>query len=386
MNKLVPFICLLLLFMSSCDGNSDEQKPEDNFVISGLVKDAGNTMIYLEALSQQGAISVASGKTDASGKFELTGNVPGMGLYQLRLGEAQDRAIPLPIVPKDHIKINTSFSEFAVKPNVSGTKWSKTMNEYMDRFSVFASSQQELQSMQGKVTEEEIMTRYLELRKPVDEFSVRKMQEDPSSPFNIILSSSVSPNMGFKYWDPKSLDVLMVVAEAYLQKYEGSPIAATMENQVYQIEMAYQEYLANNSGSKPAPEIALKNPEGKEIKLSSLRGKYVLIDFWASWCGPCRQENPNVVRLYNKYKDKGFTVFSVSLDKEAKAWKQAIISDGLVWPNHVSDLLHWNSPMPALYGFNGIPHTVLVNKEGNIIATGLRGPSLEQKLVELFGK
>jgi thiol-disulfide isomerase/thioredoxin len=150
--------------------------------------------------------------------------------------------------------------------------------------------------------------------------------------------------------------------------------------------MAYEEFLASNGGGKVAPEIALKSPEGKVIKLSSLRGKYVLIDFWASWCGPCRKENPNVVRLYNKYKNKGFTVYSVSLDKDAAAWKGAIASDGLVWPNHVSDLLHWNSPMPALYGFQGIPYTVLVDKEGKIIATGLRGETLEQKLSELLDK
>jgi thiol-disulfide isomerase/thioredoxin len=381
------FLPVLLLLGCSGGGEAEEtEKPDDNFSVSGTIREAGNTTIYLEALSQQGAISVASAATDANGKFELKGNIPGMGLYQLRLGEAQDRAIPLPVAPKDNIRISTSFTDFAVKPNVSGTDWSATMNEYMALFAQFASSQQELQSMQGKASEDELMKRYMELRKPVDEFSVKKMKEDPASPFNIILSTSVSPNMGFKYWDPKSLDVLKLVAEAYLKKYEGSPIAANMENQVYQIEMAYDEYVANNSGSKLAPEIALKNPQGKVIKLSSLRGNYVLIDFWASWCGPCRQENPNVVRLYNKYKDKGFTIYSVSLDKDAEAWKRAITSDGLVWPNHVSDLLHWNSPMPALYGFNGIPYTVLIDKEGKIIATGLRGPSLEQKLVELLGK
>lgn len=212
------------------------------------------------------------------------------------------------------------------------------------------------------------------------------MKKDPENPFNIILSTTLSPNTGFKYWNPEFLDVLKIVAEAYLNKYDDSPIAATMENQVYQIEMAYEEYLATASGSKKAPEIALKSPQGKVIKLSSLRGKYVLIDFWASWCRPCRMENPNVVRLYKKYKDRGFTIYSVSLDQDAEAWKRAIASDGLEWPNHVSDLLGWNSSMPALYGFNGIPYTVMLDKEGNIIATGLRGATLEQKLVELLGK
>ena len=161
-----------------------------------------------------------------------------------------------------------------------------------------------------------------------------------------------------------------------------------------QIESAYNEYLVAESGSQAgttnesnmAPEIAMKNPAGKIIKLSSLRGKVVLLDFWASWCGPCRRESPNVLRLYKHYKDKGFTVFSVSLDEDAASWKQAIAKDGLIWPNHVSDLMGWKTPMTQLYQFESIPHTVLIDKEGKIIATGLRGESLEQKLKEIFSK
>jgi thiol-disulfide isomerase/thioredoxin len=134
------------------------------------------------------------------------------------------------------------------------------------------------------------------------------------------------------------------------------------------------------------PFTVLVNPEGKIISLSSLQGKVVLIDFWASWCAPCRKEMPNVVKLYNQYKDKGFTVYSVSLDEDPKAWKEAIKADGMTWPNHVSDLSGWKSPMPQLYGFQGIPYTVLVDKDGKILETGLRGKSLEQKLKELFSK
>jgi thiol-disulfide isomerase/thioredoxin len=100
------------------------------------------------------------------------------------------------------------------------------------------------------------------------------------------------------------------------------------------------------------------------LKFSDLKGKVVLIDFWASWCGPCRAENPNVVRLYEKYKNKGFTVFSVSLDDEKSKWKDAIRKDNLSWPTHVSDLKGWKSPVVTSYGFDGIPFTVLVNKEG----------------------
>ena len=124
-------------------------------------------------------------------------------------------------------------------------------------------------------------------------------------------------------------------------------------------------------------------PDGKIMDLSSLRGKYVLIDFWASWCGPCRKENPNVVRMYNKYKEKGFDILGVSLDNNKDKWKAAIAKDKLTW-HHISDLKGWSSALAKPYGVRGIPYTVLVNREGVIIAKKLRGAALEAKLKELF--
>ena len=132
-----------------------------------------------------------------------------------------------------------------------------------------------------------------------------------------------------------------------------------------------------------APEIALPDTQGKINKLSSLRGKYVLIDFWAAWCGPCRREAPNLVRIYNKYKEKGFEIYGVSLDRDKNSWLGAIESDNLDWV-HVSDLKYWQSDVVGLYGFSGIPYTVLIDREGKIIAKGLRGEQLENKLAEIF--
>lgn len=134
----------------------------------------------------------------------------------------------------------------------------------------------------------------------------------------------------------------------------------------------------------PAPEIALTDPTGKTIQLSSLKGQIVLIDFWASWCGPCRMENPNVVNTYKKYKEKGFAIYSVSLDNNKQNWLNAIQKDGLTWPSHVSDLKGWQSEGAAIYQVSAIPATFLIDKNGVIVAKNLRGAALEQKLAELL--
>lgn len=165
------------------------------------------------------------------------------------------------------------------------------------------------------------------------------------------------------------------IAKAYLTEFPNSIIA--------------KGYYASLPQAPPdigeeAPDIQLTDPDGNVIALSSLEGQIVLLDFWASWCGPCRRENPNVVKTYNEYKDQGFTVYSVSLDNNRQKWLGAIEKDGLTWNSHVSDLRGWKSAGAALYGVKSIPSTFLLDREGVIIAKNLRGARLENKLKEIL--
>jgi peroxiredoxin len=189
-------------------------------------------------------------------------------------------------------------------------------------------------------------------------------------------ASIVSAFVLYRYFSP-SLSADDIV------KYTALLDKSLAETQYVKLLKGLPSTLRGTAIGTQAPDFTLPNPEGKLVKLSDHFGKYLLVDFWAAWCVPCRRENPNIVRVFNKYKDKGFSVFGVSLDSKKDAWIQAIQKDGLNWPQ-VSDLLFWDSAPAKLYGIRGIPGNVLLDRSGKIIARNLRGEDLEKKLAELL--
>jgi thiol-disulfide isomerase/thioredoxin len=237
---------------------------------------------------------------------------------------------------------------------------------------------------------------------------VRNFVDTTANPLTAVLVSvqAVGGN-------PALMDVHQKAGKRLSDTFPGNSYVADYQEFIASVQKAAVNPGGNDfqfidaAGRQPAPEIKLPNPSGKEYALSDLKGKVVLLDFWASWCRPCRMENPNVVRIYNKYKDQGFTVYSVSLDgidsrqmamfqndskkiKEAldqqkQRWKEAIQQDGLIWDYHVSDLKKWECAPARLYGVNSIPRTFMIDKDGKIAAVNLRGAEqIEQTLQKLL--
>ncbi len=369
----VVLISVLSVVLISCGGKKEQVSPTGNY-ISGTLSNYDGRPVFLERLDPRTTKITDTIDVEEDGSFSLAPTVNEEGFYRVVVD--QSNFCRLILAPGDTVKINADFTalerSYSVEQSDESDRvaWlSKLILDYgikMDSLQKLLQKTQmtgDMVQMQNLYYAQQTMN--MEVGKELNDF----IEEDPSSLSSLSAVEKFDPNQDFEMY----------------RKVEDA-MKASKPNSIYAIELSKRldKIRSIQIGNVP-PDIILPNPNGDQVSLYSLRGKYVLIDFWASWCRPCRAENPNVVKAYKKYKDMGFEILGVSLDNSKKAWMSAIQQDELVW-KHCSDLGGWNSAAAMLYQVQSIPATFLLDPEGKILDRNLRGDALDARLEELLAQ
>jgi peroxiredoxin len=379
MSKLQALSFMLCALCITCSSGKEEDSKKDGegwFVtVKGKV-----------AFPQQGSITIQEIKDGSFGwqdTIQLKSNatflkkvkVTEPGYYRINFYGKQSVDL---ILYKSDLEVNVDGNNASGSAEVKGSPEIETIRKVQlmlqetDKLPEVAKMNEEFTAASQRGDQEKMMQiqqAYMTIAAQTQNKVAQYIKEQPASlgVINLLQNNTLDKEQYF--------DTYQAVADKLKKEWPNYTVA---KNFVIEVEK-----LKKLAVGQPAPEIALPNTEGQLTKLSSFKGKYVLVDFWAKWCGPCRKENPNVVKAYNQFKDKGFTVFGVSLDRNKEDWVKAINEDGLTW-THVSDLKFWQSEAAKTYNITSIPFSLLLDPNGVIIAKNLRGPALEAKLTEIF--
>ncbi|WP_460922362.1 redoxin domain-containing protein [Pontibacter brevis] len=368
--KNIVAVATAVVVLAGCQGNKSASNGGDSYTIKGKLNNAPSGPIYLYELGEAQFVARDTALVSEDGTFTFEGSVTEPTFY--RISRDQQNGMML-VLDKGQIKVEADAQDLGGTAKVEGSEDTKLFLELNKLVNETRMKQMQLEEQFKKAMQEGKAEQAEQLRQ---EFLVTQSQvknfiaQHPNSVVSAFGTASlIDPTNDFAFADS--------MATLFNKNIPNSKYTALLNERL--------KPFRNTAIGQTAPDISLPTPDGSSKSLSSLRGKYVLIDFWASWCGPCRQENPNVVRMYNEYKNKGegFEIFGVSLDQSREKWLQAIEKDKLTWP-HVSDLQGWESSAASLYNVTAIPQTVLIDPQGKIIAKGLRGAELEQKLASLL--
>lgn len=337
------FISGFILF--SCFGFTF---PQEGITIDGKLENIETSGVELLQLVPNAVLATAT--VSDEGKFTLSADIMEESIYQLNFAEA--KYLMLILSPGDNVSITVDGNAISF-PEISGSEHSEKLYNTIREYHLYD--------------------------RKIEEYRKKMLAEKQAFIEGFLRNDTSLATLFFGDRVPiaQNIEIYQKTLQNLQSRYPENYFVNDLKKRVNS-----HALLAVNS---KMPEIALPNPEGDTLKLSDYRGNVVLVDFWASWCGPCRQANPHLVKLYKNYKDQGFEIFGVSLDRNREAWLSGIESDNLTWPQ-VSDLKYWNSSVVKDFGISGIPFTVLVDKDGNILAKGLRGQELENRLDRIFAK
>lgn len=374
--KSVLLIGALLGMANACNRSASPTGAAagTGYQLDGQLTNApAGTKVYLAELGENQFISRDTATTDEKGNFSLQGTVPEASVYQVKLDDANQLLVVLG--NGSRIKLSGDARSLADNYTVQGSKDSELMQQLSrimqaSRAGMGKLEQRYTRAAQANRTDSlQAIQKVASAMQQQNAAAIKQLvRQNPNSVVSaFVVGNLINPDEQFSFADSMATEFRKTLPDSRYTK----ALAAKLDP------------LRSTAVGVVAPEIRLAAPDGKDVALSSLRGKYVLIDFWASWCGPCRQENPNVVKMYNKYKGKGFEIYSVSFDQDRAKWLKAIASDQLTW-TQVSDLKGWESAAGQAYGVKSIPQTVLLDPQGRIIAKNLRGPQLEEELALLL--